>query len=82
MDATKPPYLLRSRGTCPRSLRFLKRVARQTIGQRYSFISLDDAIQAGALGLVATAEHFEPERGVPFEAYARRRIQGATGLHP
>lgn len=56
---------------------FSKTVARQTVSQRKSSIPLDDAIQAGALGLIAAAENFDPDRGVPFEAYARRRIKGA-----
>lgn len=37
----------------------------------------DDLASAGTLALIACAEAFEPERGVPFSAYARHRILGA-----
>lgn len=37
----------------------------------------DDLVSAGALALIACAEAYEPERGVPFSAYARHRILGA-----
>jgi RNA polymerase sigma factor for flagellar operon FliA len=36
-----------------------------------------DLFGEGALGLLQAAQTFEPERGVPFEAFARRRIKGA-----
>lgn len=37
----------------------------------------DDLASAGTLALIACAEAFEPDRGVPFSAYARHRILGA-----
>lgn len=37
----------------------------------------DDLASAGTLALIACAEAFDPERGVPFSAYARHRILGA-----
>ena len=39
-------------------------------------IELDDLVAYGAIGLVEAATRFE-ERGVPFSAFARRRIYGA-----
>jgi RNA polymerase sigma factor FliA len=39
-------------------------------------IDLDDLVAYGAIGLVEAATRFE-ERGVPFSAFARRRIYGA-----
>jgi RNA polymerase sigma-B factor len=40
----------------------------------------DDLIQVGLLGLIRAAELYRPERGVPFEAFARPHIRGAI-LH-
>ncbi|HEX9089297.1 MAG TPA: sigma-70 family RNA polymerase sigma factor [Arthrobacter sp.] len=37
----------------------------------------DDLASAGTLALIACAESYEPDRGVPFSAYARHRILGA-----
>ncbi|HEY0249289.1 MAG TPA: sigma-70 family RNA polymerase sigma factor [Gryllotalpicola sp.] len=40
-------------------------------------LSRDDLAAAGAVALVEAARAFDPERGVPFGAYARERIAGA-----
>ena len=37
----------------------------------------DELVSAGLLGLAQAARSWEPERGVPFEHYARQRIKGA-----
>lgn len=37
----------------------------------------DELVSAGLLGLAQAAHAWDPERGVPFEHYARRRITGA-----
>jgi RNA polymerase sigma factor FliA len=42
-----------------------------------SKIDPEDLFGEGAVGLLQAAQTFEPERGVPFEAFARRRIKGA-----
>lgn len=44
---------------------------------RATHLSRDDLASAGALGLIAAAEGFDSSLGVPFGAYARRRILGA-----
>lgn len=44
---------------------------------RATHLSRDDLASAASLGLVMAADSFDPERGVPFGAYARRRITGA-----
>jgi RNA polymerase sigma factor for flagellar operon FliA len=44
---------------------------------RATHLSREDMASAGALGLVLAAESFDPTIGVPFGAYARRRITGA-----
>lgn len=37
----------------------------------------DDLASAAFLGLIDAVDRFQPDRGVPFEAYARLRIRGA-----
>jgi RNA polymerase sigma factor for flagellar operon FliA len=44
---------------------------------RATHLSREDMASAGALGLVLAADSFDPSVGVPFGAYARRRITGA-----
>ena len=38
----------------------------------------DDLFQEGCLGLIRAAETFDPQRGIPFAAYALPRIHGAV----
>jgi RNA polymerase sigma factor for flagellar operon FliA len=40
-------------------------------------LSRDDLASAGALALITSADSFRPELGIPFGAFARRRILGA-----
>jgi RNA polymerase sigma factor for flagellar operon FliA len=44
---------------------------------RATHLSRDDLASAGAVGLITAADAFDPDLGVPFGAYARRRILGA-----
>jgi RNA polymerase sigma factor for flagellar operon FliA len=44
---------------------------------RASHLSRDDLAGAGAMGLILAADSFDPTLGVPFGAFARRRILGA-----
>jgi RNA polymerase sigma factor for flagellar operon FliA len=44
---------------------------------RATHLSRDDLASAGAVGLITAAEAFDASLGVPFGAYARRRILGA-----
>ena len=44
---------------------------------RASHLSRDDLASAGAVGLILAAESFDSSLGVPFGAFARRRILGA-----
>ncbi len=43
-----------------------------------SWISSDDLVAAGMLGLVAAAERYDSSRGESFLAFAERRIRGAV----
>lgn len=44
---------------------------------RATHLSRDDLASAGAIALITAADAFDPEMGVPFGAFARRRIIGA-----
>lgn len=44
---------------------------------RATHLSRDDLASAGAIALITSAEAFDPSMGVPFGAFARRRIVGA-----
>jgi RNA polymerase sigma factor for flagellar operon FliA len=50
----------------------------QRLAQRLpSQVELNDLISVGVLGLIDAATRFRPSTGVPFNAFARRRVQGA-----
>jgi RNA polymerase sigma factor for flagellar operon FliA len=50
----------------------------QRLAQRLpSQVELSDLISVGVLGLIDAATRYKPGLGVPFDAFARRRIQGA-----
>ncbi len=40
-------------------------------------VELSDLVSVGVLGLIEAASRYRPSMGVPFEAFARRRIHGA-----
>ena len=50
----------------------------QRLAQRLpSQVELSDLISVGVLGLIDAAGRYKPTLGVPFDAFARRRVQGA-----
>jgi RNA polymerase sigma factor for flagellar operon FliA len=42
-----------------------------------SQVELSELVSAGVVGLIEAANRYQPSLGVPFDAFARRRIQGA-----
>src|SRR4051794_14466838 len=52
-------------------------LALRLAGKVPASVDLDDLIGAGVLGLIDAVDRFDPSRAIPFEAYARTRIQGA-----
>ncbi len=58
-------------------LRLVRHVLRKLVGDLPDGIDIENLEAAGTLGLVEAAHNFDPHRGVPFGAFARRRIQGA-----
>lgn len=53
-------------------------IVRETMGRAPSHVSRDDLTSAGLTALVQAGKAYEPERGVPFDRYAARRIRGAV----
>lgn len=50
----------------------------QRLAQRLpSQVELNELVSVGVLGLVEAANRYQPSLGVPFDAFARRRIHGA-----
>jgi RNA polymerase sigma factor for flagellar operon FliA len=47
------------------------------VARKATHVSRDDLASAGALGLLMATDSYDPELGVPFGAFARRRILGA-----
>ena len=52
-------------------------IARAVRAALRSHVELEDLVAYGTEGLLAAASRFDATRGVPFEAFARLRIQGA-----
>lgn len=50
--------------------------AMQMVG-RVPSVKIDDLERYGMMGLRTAIERFDPDRGVPFELFARRRVRGA-----
>ena len=49
-----------------------------SMGRNYPrHVDIEDLVQAGMVGLMEAAQRFDPEHGVPFAAFASRRIRGA-----
>src|SRR3954468_9017073 len=54
-----------------------KGIALRLAGRVPKSVDMDDLVAAGMLGRPAAAPRVDESRGIPFEAYSRRRIQGA-----
>ena len=59
------------------ALPLVKQIATRIAGRCPANITTDDLYGAGVLGLLEAMDRFDPGRGVPFEAFARRRVTGA-----
>jgi RNA polymerase sigma factor FliA len=71
MQAQERDALIRAHTGLARNL------ALRLAGRVPSCVDLDDLIGAGVLGLIDAVDRFDASRAIPFEAYARTRIQGA-----
>lgn len=54
----------------------VKRIAYHLSGRLPQHIQIDDLIQAGMLGLLEAASHYDATKGASFETYAGIRIRG------
>lgn len=54
----------------------VKRIAHHLLGRLPQSVQLDDLIQAGMLGLLEAAKHYDSTKGASFETYAGIRIRG------
>src|SRR5215213_5952 len=54
------------------------RLVRQMSGGLPRSVDNDELVRAASLGLVEAAHRWDPSRGVPFEAFALRRMRGAV----
>jgi RNA polymerase sigma factor for flagellar operon FliA len=55
----------------------LKRIAYHLISRLPPEVQIEDLIQAGVVGLLEAARHYDPEQGASFATYAGIRIRGA-----
>lgn len=55
----------------------VKRIAYHLAARLPSSVEIEDLIQAGSLGLLEAARHYQSDRGASFETYAGIRIRGA-----
>ena len=54
----------------------VKRIAYHLLGRLPKNVQLDDLIQAGMMGLLDAAKHYNPSKGASFSTYAGIRIRG------
>ncbi len=59
------------------SLPGVKFLATRLAARLPGHVEIEDLIQVGLMGLLQSAERFDPGRGVKFQTYANRRVQGA-----
>lgn len=55
----------------------VRRIAHHLVSRLPASVHIDDLLQAGMLGLLEAAQHYDPEQGASFETYAGIRIRGA-----
>lgn len=55
----------------------VRRIALHLLNRLPASVQLDDLMQAGMIGLLEAARHFEPTQGASFETFAGIRIRGA-----
>ncbi len=55
----------------------VKTTARRLAQRLPSHVEVADLISIGVLGLIDAASRYQPSTGVPFDAFARRRVHGA-----
>ena len=59
------------------SLQGVKFLANRLASRLPAHIDVEDLVQVGLVGLLQSADRFDPQRGVKFQTYANRRVEGA-----
>ena len=78
MRMTGPPDDLETRDKLVMEhVGLVKALASRLAHRLPSQVEVSELISVGVLGLIDAAGRFKPSMGVPFDAFARRRIQGA-----
>lgn len=75
-DITIPSLLDSEDERILQNLVLVKRIAYHFKTHLPSVIQVQDLIQAGMLGLIEAAKHYDPSKGAAFETYAGIRIRG------
>lgn len=60
-----------------RHVPLVKRIAYHLLGRMPAGVQVEDLIQAGVIGLLEAAQHYDATQGASFETYAGIRIRGA-----
>jgi len=55
----------------------VKFLANRLANRLPAHIDVEDLVQVGLVGLLQSADRFDPQRGVKFQTYANRRVEGA-----
>jgi RNA polymerase sigma factor for flagellar operon FliA len=76
MTATAPNLAERDRLVI-NHVGLVKAMAHRLAQRLPSQVEMTDLISVGVLGLIDAAGRYRPSMGVPFDAFARRRVQGA-----
>ncbi|MBI2817067.1 MAG: FliA/WhiG family RNA polymerase sigma factor [Acidobacteria bacterium] len=77
---TRPTYcssVQQIQDVVAKSLPAVKFLASRLAARVPAAVEFDDLVQAGLVGLLQCADRFDPQRGVKFQTYANRRVQGA-----
>jgi len=72
---TAPPSSMQE--IVDRSLPGVRYLANRIASRLPAHIDIEDLIQVGLVGLLQSADRYDPSRGVKFQTYANRRVEGA-----
>lgn len=56
---------------------WVRRMAQKVVAGMPSFVEVDDLVQEGMIALIKAIPRFEEARGIKFETFVERRVQGA-----
>src|SRR4029453_5658825 len=78
MRMTAPPPVESDRNTLVIAHVGLVKAMAHRLAQRLpAQVEMNELISVGVIGLIDAADRYKPAMGVPFDAFARRRVQGA-----